>query len=78
MNNANIERILGLPQGTFEADKDKPEVIALSQIIKMFPWMVDVAEYGYDPIIASLYVKAVAINIQIQDRKQVIDEERAK
>lgn len=48
-----LERALDLPVGHLQRPADF-ETIALLRIIHMFPWMVDVADSGYEPTVAQL------------------------
>ena len=48
----NIERILGLPQQTLSKDQESPEVITLMKILKLYPWILNVAEGRFDQDIA--------------------------
>ena len=59
-SNAYLERALHLPQGTFdEALGNDPALDQLAQIIRTFPWMVDVADNNFDPIYAKQKLIAV-------------------
>ena len=49
---ANIERVLNLPQGTISKWKNdhklNPTGLALLRFIRIFPWLLSVAEKNYD------------------------------
>lgn len=49
---AEVERILSLPQRSLDSNQDDPEVIALMKILNLYPWMLKVAEEGFDENIA--------------------------
>lgn len=52
MNKAYIERVLGLPHGTVErwtTERETSEDRALRRLIERFPWLLDVADRGFEP-----------------------------
>ena len=74
-----IERVFGLGIGSLKGEElEKPEVKALIKIVETFPWTIDIAEYGFDKHLSNLYMQAVAINIQIEQRKSVIDNQKQR
>lgn len=51
----SIERALELPFGTIErwrVEGPPPEAVALLRVITTYPWMLDVAEHGFEKSIA--------------------------
>ena len=76
-NNRDIERAFGLERNTIQGKEDRaPELTALLKVVETFPWMIEVADYGYDVKLSQLYLQAIAINIEINKRKDVIELER--
>lgn len=66
-----IEIALGLPYGELLRTRNKPETIALLKIIGHFPWMVEVASSGYDPVVAAkLMVEAAQPIIEEQAERE--------
>lgn len=67
----DIERAFGL--GYKHLDKkenlDLPETQALLNIITNFPWMVEAAGWGFDPVISELVMQRETLNKKISDRK---------
>jgi len=75
MNNATIERCLGLGQGFLSdsENKNKPETKALLSIIEAFPFMLDVADYKFDKKLSNLYLESIALSVLIEKRKREIN-----
>jgi hypothetical protein len=50
ISQAQIERSLDLPINTLDVSNliNDPEIIALLNIIKTYPWLIDVAQKNYD------------------------------
>ena len=48
-----IERNLELPVGTLDRWRDEPSVegVALLRLVAALPWLLDVAEYKFDPAV---------------------------
>lgn len=52
-SDAYVERALGLQPGTLRAHRQKPEIsppelVALLRLVETFPWLLEVADAGYD------------------------------
>lgn len=65
-----IERILSLPFGSIDRWEKygyPPEAEALFNILNLFPWMIDIAETGFDPVTAD-YIHRVNALSQIFQR----------
>lgn len=80
MNLRSIERALGIPFGTLDDEKElqKPEVKALLNIIKSMPWIIDVADYGFDKEISDLILIRESNINQVQKEINRILEKRKK
>lgn len=65
-----LERKLGLGWGYLSnpATMNSPETVALLKCIESMPWLIEVAEYGFDPEISQLLLQRAAIDIKIKDR----------
>lgn len=60
----NEKRLLELPQDFNE--NHLPEAIALRKIIDQFPFMLEVAEYKFDPIISKIILHREGQYLQAQ------------
>ncbi len=75
-SNASMERALGLPARTLARWKNEQSMspsasgIALMRIIRTFPWILDVAEFNFDPLAARsvLLLHAAKEMMQIQSQ----------
>ena len=70
-NLAGIERALGLPQ-RFLRDKknlELPETKALLNIIKICPWLVNVADHNFDSKLAKREMVKAAIDLGILEQE---------
>lgn len=70
-----LERKLGMPLGSFEKEKSLPETQELINILNNFPWIVEVAEWGYDETLAQLILQREAIKVRIEERRREIKED---
>lgn len=47
-----------------------PESTAVLNVIQALPWVIEVAEYGYDEQMADLMLQREAIKLKIENRKK--------
>lgn len=71
-SNGGIERALDLPMKTLEKLKDKPPAAlkVLLKILVHYPWMIDVADNKYDPVVAETeLVMAILKEVEIKNAR---------
>jgi len=68
----HIERALQLPIGSISDPEflKLPETVALLKVIETFPWLIEVADYGYKSDIAKLILQREAINLKLEEAKK--------
>ena len=68
----SIERALDLPMKTLEKLKNKPSAAlkALLRILVHYPWMIEVTDNKYDPVVAETeLVMAILKEIEIKNAR---------
>lgn len=72
VEDSHIERALRLPQRTFQEQMgNDPTVDQLVKIIRLFPWMLEVADAGFDPITAKQALVVAAATQTVQDLEKL-------
>ncbi len=74
MDTVLIERCFGLNTGFLKEDKnlELPETKALLKIIELFPWIIDIADHGFDKHLSNIYLELIAVTIKIEQRKEYL------
>ncbi len=69
---ASIERALGLEMKALSTKDPKPELVALMKIIKVYPWLIEVADSNYDEFESKRILghNAVDIAVNMQANKK--------
>ena len=70
---ATIERVMGLKMYSLSNDLEKPEVKAVLNILNTYPWMIKLAEYKHDKILAGLFLKRSYYDTLIEERIEELD-----
>lgn len=60
---ASIERSLDIPQKTLSKEDPEPELIALMKIVRIYPWVVQVADRKYNEFDAIRVMGHAAVDI---------------
>ena len=71
MNNSAIERAFSLGVGFLSKKEnlEDPTTKAFVDLIKNMPWLVEVADYGFDPELSKLLLQREALETKIEMRK---------
>ena len=71
MNLRELERKLGLPISYLDDEENVklPETQALLKMINAMPWLLEVAESGFNPNVSELILQREAINIKIEEAR---------
>jgi hypothetical protein len=71
MNLRELERKLGLPLRYLDSKEnvELPETQALLKMIDAMPWLIEVAESGFNPEVSQLILQREAINIKIEEAR---------
>lgn len=67
-----FERVFSLPRGFLDDRKNLllPETCALFKLVEKMPWLVEVVDSGYDPVVAELVLQREIINHKIRQAKR--------
>ena len=60
---ASIERSLGIPQQSLSKENPEPELITLMKIVRVYPWVVQVADCQYNKSEALRIMGHAAIDV---------------
>ena len=71
MNLRELERKLGLPLRYLDDEENVklPETQSLLKMIDAMPWLIEVADSGFNPKVSELILQREAINIKIEEAR---------
>ena len=65
-----IERVFDLEQGALKSacQTDNPEIITLLRMVRVYPWLIEVAEHGFDGERSQRILLHNAVDIMMNER----------